>query len=55
MRNFIIKNSKEFFNNLNEKITDYYKNISFHLILFPIHNIEEVRDIFKYKIEAYRC
>ena len=55
VKNFIIKNSKEFFNNLNEKITDYYKNISFHLILFPIHNIEEVRDIFKYKIEVYRC
>lgn len=55
VKNFIIEKSKEFFNNLNTKITDYYKNISFHLILFPIHNIEEVREKFKYKIEAYRC
>lgn len=55
VRNFIIEKSKEFFNNLNEKITDYYKNISFHLILFPIHDIEEVRNKFKCKIEAYRC
>ncbi|MEI0749058.1 DEAD/DEAH box helicase [Brachyspira pulli] len=53
LKKFFIQKGNIFLSELNDSIMDYYKGIHFHLFLFPVVNINSIREKFKDIILPY--
>lgn len=53
LKKFFIQKGNIFLSELNDSIMDYYKCIHFHLFLFPVVNINSIREKFKDIILPY--